>query len=202
MRGLPTNSLSAPAPPPGPSSTSLQLLLRARRGDREALEELFERLGTTLRRWARGRLPPWARVGSDTADIVQDVLVNAFRRLDRFEPRRKQALQCYLRECIRNRIRDEMRKAGRHPAPDGLDGVEVPVASHLLEDLVDEEQRARFRAGLGRLGEDARDLVVARIELGYSYEQIALATGRPTASAARMAVRRALLRLAEEMSAG
>jgi RNA polymerase sigma-70 factor (ECF subfamily) len=43
--------------------------------------------------------------------------------------------------------------------------------------------------------------VIARLDLGYSYAQIALACGRPTADAARMAVHRALLRLAEEMGA-
>ena len=44
--------------------------------------------------------------------------------------------------------------------------------------------------------------MVARLELGYNYSQIALAAGRPSVDAARMAVRRALLRLAEEMGSG
>ena len=43
---------------------------------------------------------------------------------------------------------------------------------------------------------------MARLELGYNYSQIAVATGRPTVDAVRMAVRRALLHLAEEMGSG
>jgi len=43
---------------------------------------------------------------------------------------------------------------------------------------------------------------LARLELGYSYAQITVATGRPSTDAARMAVRRALVHLAEEMGSG
>jgi hypothetical protein len=46
---------------------------------------------------------------------------------------------------------------------------------------------------------DEQALIVGRIELGYTYEQIALSTGRPTANATRVAIRRALLHLAEEI---
>jgi DNA-directed RNA polymerase specialized sigma24 family protein len=37
------------------------------------------------------------------------------------------------------------------------------------------------------------------VELGMSFEEVAAATGRPSADAARKAVSRALLRLADEM---
>jgi len=40
---------------------------------------------------------------------------------------------------------------------------------------------------------------VGRIELEYSYEQLALILRKPTPGAARMAVRRALIRLGDEM---
>jgi DNA-directed RNA polymerase specialized sigma24 family protein len=38
--------------------------------------------------------------------------------------------------------------------------------------------------------------------LGYSYEELADALGKPTADAARKAARRALVRLAEELQHG
>jgi RNA polymerase sigma-70 factor (ECF subfamily) len=41
--------------------------------------------------------------------------------------------------------------------------------------------------------------VLARIEMGLTYEEVAAATGRPSPDAARMAVGRALVRLAQEM---
>ncbi|OFV88038.1 MAG: hypothetical protein A2V74_07095 [Acidobacteria bacterium RBG_16_70_10] len=59
-----------------------------------------------------------------------------------------------------------------------------------------------MRQALANLRPEERELVVARLELGYSYAQITVATGRPSPDATRMAVRRALLRLAEEMGSG
>jgi RNA polymerase sigma factor (sigma-70 family) len=182
------------------TATSLQLLARARHGDREALEQLFQRLAPPLYRWARGRLPQWARRGADTADLVQDALVHTFQRLDRFEPRRRKALQAYLRQAVRNRVRDELRRADTNKPPMTLDGVEAMSAATPLEDqLMATEDEGRYRAALQRLEPEESELVVARLELGYSYEQLALAFKRPSADAARMAVRRALLRVAEEL---
>jgi DNA-directed RNA polymerase specialized sigma24 family protein len=45
-------------------------------------------------------------------------------------------------------------------------------------------------------------LVIARVEMGLTYPELAAATGKPSAGAARMAVSRALLRLAEDLDGG
>ena len=42
-------------------------------------------------------------------------------------------------------------------------------------------------------------MIIARVEMGYSYEELAEALGKPTPEAARKAARRALVRLAGEM---
>ena len=42
-----------------------------------------------------------------------------------------------------------------------------------------------------------REAIVGRVELGRSYAELATAMGRPSADAARMAVGRALLKLAK-----
>ena len=182
------------------ASTSVKLLLRARSGDRGALEHLYERLAPGLMRWARGRLPRWARGMSDTADVVQDTLVNALRGLDGFEPRRRKALQAYLRQAVRNRIRDEIRRSERRPLSVPLEDVGVASPVSPLEFAVEAENVERYRQALGRIDESDRELVVARLELGYSYEQVALMARKATPDAARMAIKRALLRLAEEMT--
>ena len=51
-----------------------------------------------------------------------------------------------------------------------------------------------------RLPPMERDLVLARVELGLQYAQVAELLERPSPSAARMATSRALVRLAREMS--
>jgi DNA-directed RNA polymerase specialized sigma24 family protein len=45
-------------------------------------------------------------------------------------------------------------------------------------------------------------LLVARLELGLTYEEMAEALGKPSWNAARMAVARALMRLASELKSG
>src|SRR5437868_6959564 len=101
-----------------PSRTTLStagLLARAREGDAGAVNTLFRRHGPRLRKWARGRLPQRARAIHDTADVVQDVLLQTIRRIDRFEDRGKGALKAYLRQAVDNRIRDVMRSVNRRP---------------------------------------------------------------------------------------
>jgi len=187
---------------PPDDSTSARLLQRAQRGDRQALEELFERLRHSLRRWARGRLPQWARQRADTSDVTQQSLVETLERIDTLEPRRQKALQSYLRRAIMNRIRDEMRWAARRRPGDAVDPVDLTAPDSVFDQAVDAEQMSRYRVALGRLDPGDRELIVGSLELGYTYEQIALATDRKSADAARVAIRRALLRLAAEMDPG
>ena len=60
--------------------STFHLLGQARAGDQEALERLFARHLKPLQRWARGRLPTWARDLADTDDLVQDTLAQTFKR--------------------------------------------------------------------------------------------------------------------------
>src|SRR5262252_3296188 len=95
--------------------TTLTLLTRARAGDQLALNDLFARYIPTLRRWASGRLPRWARDMADTQDLVQETVLHAFKKINGFEHRGEGALQAYLRQAVMNRIRDELRGNKRRP---------------------------------------------------------------------------------------
>jgi RNA polymerase sigma-70 factor (ECF subfamily) len=166
------------------------------------LDALFARLLPSLRRWAHGRLHRGARDVLETADLVQQAAVGALRHIDHFEPRRRDALRAYLRQAIRNRVKDELRRSGRRPHSVPVELADLEGGESPLSQLLSAEQEKRYRGALDNLRPEERELVVARLELGYSYEQFAVAAGRPSADAARMAVRRALLRLAEEMGSG
>lgn len=178
-------------------------LERARRGDRSALSSLFFHHVPLLRRWAHGRLPRWARFLGDTADLVQDAVLNTFQRLDRFENRGEHALQGYLRQSIRNRIIDLTHRA-EVPLRAGEVTGEEPDQTQAAPDAlaITAQDRERFHAALARLKEADQTLIVGRVELGYTHEQLALVSGRATAEAARIALRRALARLADEMNRG
>ncbi len=187
-----------PTPGSGVASTA-DLLQRARHGDTEALNELFSRYLPSLRRWARGRLPRWTRDVRDTDDVVQETLVQTLKHLGSFEPRHEGALQAYLRQALINRVRDEVRRVGRHAVPDAIVDEHPDSTASPLEQAIGREALERYEAALHRLRAEEREVIIARVELGQSYQQIAAGHGKASADAARMAVSRALVRLAEEM---
>ncbi len=168
-------------------------------GDRLALDALFGRHTPLLRRWAAGRLPQWARDAMDTVDLVQETMLATLRNLDAFESRGEGALQAYLRQALINRVRNQIRNADVRPQMVALESRTPDDATSPLEAAIGRQTLDRYEAALARLPAEARTAVVSRVELGMSYAQIAEVLDKPSSDAARMAVVRALLRLAEEM---
>ena len=196
----------SPSEPPDPRlfergdpESTFYLIELARAGDQDAVERLFARHLKPLQRWISGRLPNWARDLADTDDLVQDTLLQTFKRIGAFEPRRVGALQAYLRQAVLNRLRDELRRKGRRPDETDLEGVEIQGAQSPLEEAIGHEAVERYERALQRLKPEEREAIIARVEMGYTYEELAQALGKPTSDAARKAAQRALLRLAEEM---
>lgn len=180
---------------------SSDLLRRARDGDRSAIDALFARLFPWLRRRARGQLPAWARGVVDTSDLVQDVLLHTVHRIAGFESTSSVAFRTYLLRAVDHRVRDEMRRVGRRDTWSGLDteALRAPDGASPLEQLIDDEAWRRYLRALRRLTPRERRLVVGRAELGYSFKQLALVDDRASADAARIALKRALVRLSKEM---
>lgn len=197
--------MSEPTVPPrasdegAPPDATIHLLERARSGDNAALEALFAKYVKPLRRWASGRLPRWARDMADTQDLVQETLLQTFKKMDGFEPRREGALQAYLRQALMNRIRDELRRFGRRGQNAALDSQAPDDGPSPLEAAIGTEQSERYERALARLRDTDREAIIGRVELGCSYEELAVALGKPSAEAARKAAQRAVVRLVEEM---
>ncbi|TPW14331.1 MAG: putative RNA polymerase sigma factor cnrH [bacterium] len=187
----------------GPPSADLlvttELLTRAKNGDRQALEVLTARYLPRLVRWATGRLPASARSLFDTHDVVQETLLHAIRGIDGIEVRGPGGFQAYVRQAVLNRIRDQIRwtrrRHGREEISEDLpDDLPSPLESAIGVDLLERYERA-----LTDLSEEERQLLHLRIELDFNYEEIAAITGKPSRDAVRMAIKRALLKLAESM---
>jgi RNA polymerase sigma factor (sigma-70 family) len=155
-----------------------------------------------LSRWASGRLPNWARDVSDTDDLVQDTLMRSVANLNHFEARGAGALQAYLRGAVMNRIRDEIRRRRVKPVAAPLDSSMPANSQSPLEAAIGSETLAKYDRALERLDAETREAVIARIEMGCSYAEVAELMDKPSADAARMTVSRALVRLAEEMRRG
>jgi RNA polymerase sigma-70 factor, ECF subfamily len=181
------------------TESTQRLLARARAGDADALDHLLARCLPKLRRWAHGRLPQFARDVNDTVDLVQDAVMRSLQHLDGFEPRHEGALLAYLRQAVVNRIRDLIRQAKRHPF-----GVEVPENLALdgtspLEAAIGAENAVRYERALAKLRDEDREAIILRLEMHYTYDELRVALDKPTEGAARLAVRRALERLADQM---
>jgi RNA polymerase sigma-70 factor (ECF subfamily) len=180
--------------------STVDLLERARGGNGVAFDIVFGRCVRGLRRFAAGRLPTQCRGMNDTEDLVQDTVIRALHHLDGFEFRHEGALLAYLRQSLLNRIVDEVRKTSRRPLPVTLGEDHVDRADSPLDAAIGRENVARYEEALARLRPRDRAAIVLRLEQQAGYEELAVQLGMPSPNAARVAVKRALFRLAQEMA--
>jgi RNA polymerase sigma factor (sigma-70 family) len=170
------------------------LVRRGRQGDRDALNRVFGRLVIGLRRWAHRRISGTRRM-SETVDVVQDAALGVWKRIDHLDLRQPGDLEAYVRRAVLNRIHDEGRRRMRQPDPITLDA-DLPLEDPSpLDRVIGDQSRDACRVAFSRLTQDERDVIVARLELGYSFEAIAGLLDRTSAAAARMAFTRAIARL-------
>lgn len=188
----------------GPPSLDLEstasLLGHIRGGSLPARDRLMQRYLGPLRRWARGRLPVGLRDLTDTDDLVQVTLMRALDHVEGFEYRKDGAFLAYLRRILQNRIRDEVRRAGRRPAQAELPQEFPAEGPSPLEQAMGKEALERYERALENLRPEQQEAVMLRMELGFTYPEIAMALGSPSPNAARMTVTRGLVRLAEIMN--
>jgi RNA polymerase sigma-70 factor (ECF subfamily) len=189
-----------PDSPLGPAlEITGQLLDQAKAGDAAARERLFARVMPSLRRWAHQRLPRSSRDLQETDDLVQVTLLRAWRRLDEFDFRGPGSFLGYLRQILLNALRDEVRRTGSLP-PQGPLATNLPAAGPSpLEETMGWDAVRRYEAAFLELDEEEKLGITLRLELGLGYAEIAEVMGKPSANAARMAVGRALVELAERM---
>ncbi|MGH9140961.1 MAG: RNA polymerase sigma factor [Vicinamibacterales bacterium] len=179
--------------------SSIELLAKAQSGDGDALNTLLTRYLPRLRRWASGRLPAGMRTMLDTNDLVQDAIINALRNLGSLEIRTEGTLQAYLRRAVNNRIIDLYRRSARRPVRQEMPEDAESHATSPLEAAIGAEALESYERALAALSDGDREAIVLRVELGFDFEEIAAQLEKPSPDAARMAVSRAIGRLAEEM---
>lgn len=185
-----------------PSLESTATLLRkVSDGDEAARDRLVRHFLPILTRWAHGRLPHYARDLSETQDLVQGALISALDKVDDFDALREGAFLAYLRKILLNNIRMEIRRVTRRNAHGFADSEvepESPDAS-IVSEVIGVDVLERYEAALMTLTDKAREAVILRVEFGYSFPEIAVATDTPSANSARMLVSRSLVQLAEAM---
>jgi RNA polymerase sigma factor (sigma-70 family) len=178
---------------------TIELIAQIRSGDHGAWDRLVERELPQLERFARGKIPAWARSANDTQDVVQNVLVRVLPRLSSWETETPGALRAFLRKAVANHVVDEIRSARRRiSSPQPLEALPARTPSPLAQ-AINEEALTQLREALAQISESDRRLLAARFGAGYRYAQVAERLGRPNANAARVGVERAVQRVARAM---
>jgi RNA polymerase sigma-70 factor (ECF subfamily) len=179
-----------------PLGSTLTLVMRARAGDRVALELIADRYRPALMRFAHGRIPATARGLVDTCDVVQVAVVRTLDHLHRIDSSVPGSLLAYLRSAVLNQIRDEIRRARRRPRPAELDDQLRASDRDPIEDAITRDELERYDLALLQLPADQQEAFIMRIEMDCSYREIADALGRASTDSARKLVTRAIGALA------
>jgi RNA polymerase sigma-70 factor (ECF subfamily) len=124
-------------------------------------------------------------------DLVQDTLLRALQKQDRFEP--DTTLQAWLFTILRNLFYSDYRRRKREV--EDVDGLYAAKLSTLPEQPGCAEFET-LRSALARLSDEQREAVLLVGAQGYSYEQVAEICGAPLGTI-KSRVNRARKRLAE-----
>lgn len=188
-----------------------ELLAEARQGDQAAVNRLLERHRESLRRMIQLRMDQAIRRRVDASDIVQEVLIEAHRRLADYLREPAMPFHLWLRQLAQQRVIDAHRRH-RRAARRSTDREQPLVVSardassqDLLGQLSDHELTpaaatlraelgARFLAVLDELDEIDREVLVMRHVEQLTNSEVALALGL-SEPAAGMRYLRAMRRL-------
>ena len=143
------------------------LAVRARDGDRLALETLVERHSASVRRVAGYLLSD----PQDAEDAAQEALAKLCTRIGQF--RGESQFATWLYSLVANTCRDlgERQRRRRHQS---LDGVAEPAGRDEPADLAfQRDQRRELTRRLAELSNEQRHVMVMKDVLSLSYEEIA-----------------------------
>lgn len=179
------------------SELSIELVQRIQAGDRGAWDRLYRRYHDELLFAIRSRLGRGLRGRLESEDILQSVVKDALRDLQRFEPRGPGALQHYLHVCVLNKIRSkaqhfgaQKRDAGREVDGEDLEAVPGPDEPRYL----DGARYERLERAMAQLPEPMREAVLLRTVEGLDNEAAARVLERTPAATSKL-YNRALARL-------
>lgn len=177
------------------SDKTQELLNLAKQGDQSATDRLLGRHRDALRRLVAMRLDKRIQTRVDASDIVQDVLVEANRRLNKYLDNPVMPFHLWLRHMAKDRIIDAHRRhrvsAKRSVdreqpmvAAGGLDRSTMELAAQLCDRQATpaaaatmQELQVRFEAAIAQLTEQDQEIVLMRHFEHLSNQETAQALG-------------------------
>jgi RNA polymerase sigma-70 factor (ECF subfamily) len=192
------------------------LLERAKAGDAGAVEDLLARHREAVRRMIELRLDPAIVQRVDASDVVQDVLLEASRRLKDYLANPVMPFHLWIRHIAKDRLIDahrrhhQARKRGvdrEQPLarPGWAEQSSLDLAGQLFDqqrtpasEAIQQELQRRLHAAMAQLDEDDREVLFMRHFEQLANQEVAAVLGL-TEAAASMRYLRALRRLRELM---
>ncbi|MEZ6112564.1 MAG: sigma-70 family RNA polymerase sigma factor [Pirellulaceae bacterium] len=201
---------------PEPDKTE-EILAHVQAGEAAAVDQLLDRHREPVRRLVQMRLDQKIQRRVDVSDIVQDVLVEANRRLQEYLAKPVMPFRLWIRQIAKDRIIDAHRRhrvsAKRSidreqplVAPAGLDQSTIQLAAQLCDPeltpaaaATQQEMARRVEAAIEELGEQDHEIIVMRHYEQLSNQEVAQALGL-SEPAASMRYLRAIRRLRAALS--
>jgi RNA polymerase sigma-70 factor (ECF subfamily) len=202
---------------PQPDQTQ-ELLAGARGGDADAVNKLLDKHREALRRMIDMRLDRRIRQRVDASDVVQDVLIDAHRRIGDYLTNPVMPFHLWLRQMAQDRLidahrrhRDAARRSLDREQPLVIAGTDDRSTIELAAQIWDRELtpaaaatvrelQERFAAAVEQLDEQDREVVLMRHFEQLSNSEVAEALGL-SPPAASMRYLRAMRRLRELLGA-
>lgn len=161
-----------------PDVDELELVERAKKGDREAFGALVER----YQRRVAGVALAVVHDPDDAIELAQETFIRAYQNLSRFEER--SSFSTWLYRIAANLAIDWRRREGRHRTLHGEEAEaeleRVPaLAGDSFKEAVRDELRRKIRAALEELTQEQRAVILLREVEGLSYDEIAEVLGCP-----------------------
>lgn len=184
-------------------------ILKARRGDREALGRLLNRCRNYLLLVASKNLTPALRVKVSPSDIVQESFLEAWRSFGHFNGDSEEELLGWLRNIVRNTVvdthrqyRTEKRQLNREIPLAQMSRAEAPLdpAESPIKQMQVLERDERLEKTLQQLPEHYRRVIWMHAIDELTFVQIARRLGS-TAEAVRKLWKRAAEELAKHLNA-
>lgn len=173
---------------------TIQLLARARGGDVDAYDRLFELAAERLQLFLRVRLGPDLRRHEESRDLLQETYLAAHQAFGQFESRGPGSFSRWLCQIAENQIRA---RVDYHGAKKRRAGAELERVSRVVDRITAGgigmvthahrvEQRSRLAAAMAELPKTEREALLMRHFEGREITAIAETLGVSATSARRL----------------
>lgn len=191
-------------------SPLVELLARARAGNSEARDELFDKCRNYVAVVARGQVESWLRQKVDASDLIQQTLLEAHRGFDRFRGQSEGEWLAWLKQILKNNAADFVRhyhgtakRQARREVPlhvqssDRSDYIREPSdggAETPSQIVIQHEDEIRLADAIAQLSADHQEVILLRNIQRLPFDEVAERMGR-TRPATQMLWMRAVKKL-------